>query len=193
MTDTVERAEQRWGAAEARALDVLALPGPRRFSVVRSIALLVLPAVLVLVVGLAFPPGSAGRWTVAWTGSVAYAVVLVASLMLATRDRRRGRVSLPVTDVLLPLEQDAVRRVIRERERAPEDRLDIVRATAVQGVRTPAIVLQAALVTFGAAGVLVADDFWLVSAGWAVAGLVTGALSIRSAFLAQRYLDHRPC
>ncbi len=133
MTDTVERAEQRWGAAEARALDVLALPGPRRFSVVRSIALLVLPAVLVLVVGLAFPPGSAGRWTVAWTGSVAYAVVFVSTLMVATRERRRGRVSLPVTDVLLPLEQDAVRRVIRERERAPEDRLDIVRPPRSRG------------------------------------------------------------
>lgn len=190
MTDTVEGAEQRWAVARARAMDVLVLPAPRRFSVALAIALIVLPAVLVLVVGLAFPPYSTGRWAVAWTGSLAYAVVLAASLAVESGNRRRGRVSPPVTDVLLPREQHAVRRVIRERERAPEDRLDIVRAAAVQRARTPTIALQAAIVTFGAAAVLVAGDFWLLNAGWAVVGLGSGAISVRSAFLAQRYLDH---
>lgn len=190
MTDTVERAEQRWAAAEARALDVLALPATRRFSVARATALLVLPAALVLVVGLVFPPDSTGRWVVAWTGLAAYTAVLIASLVVAARDRRRGRVSPPVTDVLLPREQDAVRRVVRECERAPEDRLDIVRAAAVQRARTPAIALHAAIVTFGAAAVLVAGDFWVLNAGWAAVGLGSGAISVRSAFLAQRYLDH---
>ncbi|MFJ4294952.1 hypothetical protein [Curtobacterium sp. NPDC089689] len=190
MTDTVERAEQRWAAAEARALDVLALPAPRRFSVARATALLVLPAALVLVVGLVFPPDSTGRWAIAWTGLVAYTAVLVASLVLAARDRRRGRVSPPVTDVLLPREQDALRRVIRERERAPEDRLDVVRATALQRVRTASTVLPAAIVTIGAAAALVAGDLWALNAGWAVVGLGSGAISIRSASTAQRYLAH---
>ncbi|WP_242090484.1 hypothetical protein [Curtobacterium sp. DN_7.5] len=192
MTDTVHRAEQRWAVADARAQDVLALPPPRRFPVVRASAMLVLPAAIVLVVGFAFPAGSTGRDVVAWTGAAGAALLLVAVIVAAIRGRRSPAGMLRVDEVLLPAERAALRRVVRLRERAPEDRLDVVRAVATQRVRRPVLGVWSVYSLVAAGAVVAGSAVWVLWLAWIVVAVVAAAAAIWSAAVAQRYLDLGP-
>ncbi|MFJ4221275.1 hypothetical protein [Curtobacterium luteum] len=192
MTDTVDRAEQRWAVAHDRARDVLALPAPRRFSVVRASALLVLPAAIVLAVGFAFPAGSTGRDVVAWAGAAGAALLLVSLVVAAIRGRRPRGGTLRVDEVLVPTERAALRRVIRLREHAPEDRLAVVRAVAIQRVRRPVLGVWSVYALVAAGAVVAGSAVWVLSLAWIVVAVVATAAAIWSAAVAQRYLDLGP-
>jgi Flp pilus assembly protein TadB len=178
-------ADWRWQVAAEQAHRVLSAQPSRRVSVPRTA--MVTGGALVLLIGLALVlgPGSVGRFVVAGAAAVIGLVVVIAD---AVRLARKQLVTRP----LLPRERSAVQRVIRRRATAPDDRLDVVRAAALQasgGIGLASACGQVLLFT----GIAFASPslgllFALVAALWAGNLFVL----LRNVVLANRYLDADP-
>lgn len=178
-------ADWRWHVAAEQANRVLSAQPPRRVSV--PIIATGAGGALVVLVGVAIVlgPGSVGRFVVAGVAAVIGLVIVIADAVRLARKQ-------PVTRPLLPRERSAVQRVIRRRETAPDDRLDVVRAAALQtsgGVGLTSACGQVLLFT----GIALASPslgllYALVAALW-VCNLV---VVLRSVVLANRYLEADP-
>lgn len=143
MTDTAAAAEWRWARAHEQARLVLAAAPPRWVSLPWLAAALVVTLVVLVGVALASGPESTVRWAVAIAGVVAGFGVLVFETARMVRGRTRHPEEQPVGRALSGRERYAVDRVIRGRTVAPDDRLDVVRATARQTAAGRALVAVA--------------------------------------------------
>ncbi len=128
-------AEHRWDLAEQRARLVLRRfaagrgPRPARRALLVSVSVVVELALLVTAVVL--PPDAPVRWLLATVVASVALIVFIASVIVAVR--RRGTPDRqPVIGSLSAREQRAVKRVVRGRGTAPDDRRTVVRAAAVQ-------------------------------------------------------------
>lgn len=98
----------------------------------------------------------------------------------------------PVTQPLSAQERHAVARVIRRREQAPSDRLDVVRAAALQNAGGLAIPSAAGPVILVTAVAVSGSSFWVVYLGLGIAFAVATAIALRDVALARRYLAAEP-
>ncbi|WP_141718922.1 hypothetical protein [Curtobacterium sp. ER1/6] len=196
MSDTVAAAEHRWDLAEQRARLVLRRfaagrgPRPARRALLVSVSVVVELALLVTAVVL--PPDAPVRWLLATVVASVALIVFIASVIVAVR--RRGTPDRqPVIGSLSAREQRAVKRVVRGRGTAPDDRRTVVRAAAVQMAAADGLpglyaypVLWSAL---AASGVSSLSVLYLLPAVAAVGSLVGTA---RDAALARRLLADEP-
>lgn len=192
MTDTAPQAEWRWTLAEHQARLVLRHPAPRRPSL--PVVAVVLAVAVVALVGtaLASAPDSTGRWVSAIVGTSVGVVLVFVDVVRAVRARSRHPDLTPVTKHLTPRERSAVQRVIRGRVQAPADRVDVVRASAMQtagGLTIPAAAGQLLVFT----GIAVSGvTFWPLYAVVATLWAVPVVVALRDVALARRYLDRAP-
>ncbi|OEI68373.1 hypothetical protein Cus16_2044 [Curtobacterium sp. ER1/6] len=189
-------AEHRWDLAEQRARLVLRRfaagrgPRPARRALLVSVSVVVELALLVTAVVL--PPDAPVRWLLATVVASVALIVFIASVIVAVR--RRGTPDRqPVIGSLSAREQRAVKRVVRGRGTAPDDRRTVVRAAAVQMAAADGLpglyaypVLWSAL---AASGVSSLSVLYLLPAVAAVGSLVGTA---RDAALARRLLADEP-
>lgn len=153
-------------------------------SVVVELALLVTAVVL--------PPDAPVRWLLATVVASVAMIVFIASVIVAVR--RRGTPDRqPVIGSLSAREQRAVKRVVRGRGTAPDDRRTVVRAAAVQMAAADGLpglyaypILWSAL---AASGVSTFSVLYLLPAVAAVGSLVG---TVRDAALARRLLADEP-
>lgn len=153
-------------------------------SVVVELALLVTAVVL--------PPDALVRWLLATVVASVALIVFIASVIVAVR--RRGTPDRqPVVGSLSAREQRAVKRVVRGRGTAPDDRRTVVRAAAVQMAAADGLpglyaypILWSAL---AASGVSTLSVLYLLPAVAAVGSLVG---TVRDAALARRLLADEP-
>lgn len=153
-------------------------------SVVVELALLVTAVVL--------PPDAPVRWLLATVVASVALIVFIASVIVAVR-RRGTPDGQPVIGSLSAREQRAVKRVVRGRGTAPDDRRTVVRAAAVQMAAADGLpglyaypILWSAL---AASGVSTFSVLYLLPAVAAVGSLVG---TVRDAALARRLLADEP-
>ncbi|WP_336697779.1 hypothetical protein [Curtobacterium sp. USHLN213] len=191
MTDTAARAASRWALAEERARLVLDAQPPSRLPIA-TLTFAFAAAVLALIAAaLVFAPDSDGRWVAATVGvGVGFAVVILDSSRTFRSSRRPER--LPVTRSLSGRERHAVDRAIRGRVDAPDERLDVVRATAVQSSSGRALLSTGGglvlLTSVAVSNIL----FWPLYLAAAIAAAVAVGFGFRDVVVARRYLAGDP-
>lgn len=192
MTDTAAQAAWRWQQADDAARLVLATGAPKRAPVPMLAAVLVAGVALLIVAALLNAPGSTGRWVVATVAAVVGISLVAVDVVRAVRGRAWHPERLPVGRSLTDRERRAVGRAIRGRVAAPDDRSEVVRATAVQrsgGRGLLSVIGQFVLLTgFAVSGAV----FWFVYLAAAVAAAVALAVALLDVLAAQRYLDAHP-
>lgn|GEM_PF-3413402 len=192
MTDTAAAAEWRWALAAERAERVLDGDAQPRVSLPLVAGALVVAVGALVVVATSFGPDDVGRWLTAIVGAVTGLLVVVVEVVRALRERARPSAEEPVMKGLLRREQSAVVRSIRRRSPVPDDRLDVVRATAVQQARgrtLPAACAQPLVWTgLAVSGV----DLWQVYAVLAMLWVLIAATTFREVLLARRFLGPEP-
>ena len=187
MTDTAAAAEWRWTQAAEQARLVLATAPPRWVSLSRLAGVLVVALVLLVGIALAFGPDSTVRWAVAMGGGVAGLGVVVETIR-TVRARTRHPEWEPVTKSLSGRERYAVERVIRGRVVAPDDRLDVVRATARQTAAGRAVVAVVGQLLLFTSIAVSGTGFWIIYVAVAIASLVAVVFAFRSVVVARRYV-----
>ncbi|MFJ3035150.1 hypothetical protein ACIPC2_12165 [Curtobacterium pusillum] len=191
MTDTAAAAEWRWTQAAEQARLVLATAPPRWVSLPRLAGVLVVTLVLLVGIALAFGPDSTVRWAVAIGGSVAGLGVVVVETIRTVRARTRHPEWEPVTKLLSGRERYAVERVVRGRAVAPDDRLDVVRATARQTAAGRAVVAVVGQLVLFTSIAVSGIGFWMIYVAVAIAWLVAVVFAFRSVIVARRYVAAR--
>ncbi|OII24212.1 hypothetical protein BIV03_10305 [Curtobacterium sp. MCBA15_016] len=191
MTDTAARAASRWALAEERARLVLDAQPPRRLPIATLTVAFAAAVLALIAAALVFAPDSDGRWVAATVGvGVGFAVVILDSSRTFRSSRHPER--LPVTRSLSGRERHAVDRAIRGRVDAPDERLDVVRATAVQSSSGRALLSTGGglvLLTSVAVSNIV---FWPLYLAAAIAAAVAVGFAFRDVVVARRYLAGDP-
>lgn len=192
MTDTAAQAEWRWALAEHQARLVFEHPAPRRRSLPLIAGAVAVAVVALVGTALTFAPESTGRWVTGIVGMVVGLALVLTDVVRTARARSRHPELAPVTKHLSPRERSAVQRAIRGRVRAPEDRVDVVRASALQvagGLVIPSSAGQLLLFTgIAVSGVTLWPLYTVVATLWAVPLVI----ALRDAALARRYLERAP-
>lgn len=190
MSDTELQTARRWERADEQARAVLAAAPPRPASISIVLAITVVVLAVQVASAVVFAPGSTGRFVMLVVGALAGFGVVITDAVRARRAGRRGTV--PVTRSLSRRERHAVDRAVRRRVLAPDDRLSVVRAAAVQtasGRALPAVVgnvvLFTALATSGVA-------FWYLYLSCAIVAVVALVIATSDVFVARRYLAGDP-
>lgn len=191
MTDTAALAASRWALAEERARLVLDAQPPRRLPIATLTVAFAAAVLALIAAALVFAPDSDGRWVAATVGvGVGFAVVILDSSRTFRSSRHPER--LPVTRSLSGRERHAVDRAIRGRVDAPDERLDVVRATAVQSSSGRALLSTGGglvLLTSVAVSNIV---FWPLYLAAAIAAAVAVGFAFRDVVVARRYLAGDP-
>lgn len=191
MTDTAARAASRWALAEERARLVLDAQPPRRLPIATLTVAFAAAVLALIAAALVFAPDTNGRWVTATVGvGVGFAVVILDSSRTSRSSRHPER--LPVTRSLSGRERHAVDRAIRGRVDAPDERLDVVRATAVQSSSGRALLSTGGglvLLTSVAVSNIV---FWPLYLAAAIAAAVAVGFAFRDVVVARRYLAGDP-
>ncbi|MFJ3320113.1 hypothetical protein [Curtobacterium sp. NPDC086286] len=191
MTDTAARAASRWALAEERARLVLDSQPPRRLPIATLTVAFAAAVLALIAAALVFAPDSDGRWVAATVGvGVGFAVVILDSSRTFRSSRHPER--LPVTRSLSGRERHAVDRAIRGRVDAPEERVDVVRATAVQSSSGRALLSTGGglvlLTSVAVSNIL----FWPLYLAAAIAAAVAVGFGFRDVVVARRYLAGDP-
>lgn len=191
MTDTAARAASRWALAEERARLVLAAPPPRRLPIATLTVAFAAALLALIAAAQVFAPDSDGRWVAATVGvGVGFAVVILDSSRTFRSSRHPER--LPVTRSLSGRERHAVDRAIRGRVDAPDERRDVVRATAVQSSSGRALLSTGGglvlLTSVAVSNIL----FWPLYVAAAIAAAVAVGFGFRDVVVARRYLADDP-
>jgi uncharacterized membrane protein YqjE len=191
MTDTAARAASRWALAEERARLVLDAQPPRRLPIATLTVAFAAAVLALIAAALVFAPDSDGRWVAATVGvGVGFAVVILDSSRTFRSSRHPER--LPVTRSLSGRERHAVDRAIRGRVDAPDERLDVVRATAVQSSSGRALLSTGGglvlLTSVAVSNIL----FWPLYLAAAIAAAVAVGFGFRDVVVARRYLAGDP-
>lgn len=189
MTDTAAAAEWRWTQADEQARLVLESDPRHRASIPLALGVLAAAELVLVVVALSFDPESVGRWVTAMVGAVVGLAVVIVEVIRTVVDGARYPERQAVIKGLLTREQSAVSRAIRRRSPVPDDRLDVVRAAAVQQARGRTLPAACAPFLLWTALAVSGADLWpmytAVAALWGVAGIH----AFREVLLARRYLD----
>ncbi|WP_144710352.1 hypothetical protein [Curtobacterium pusillum] len=191
MTDSAAQAEGRWALADEQAQRALAGPAPRRVSL-PIVAGGGVSLVVLIGVALSFPPESTGRLVTGVVGAAAGFGLFFTDAVRAIRDRSRRPERTAVTKSLSPREQRAVQRVIRRRQEAPDDRLDVVRAAAAQAAAGRGLPMTVGLVLAWTSGASMGTPTSIPYAVVAGIGVVTTIVALRDVVLARRYLAETP-
>lgn len=191
MTDTAALAASRWALAEERARLVLDAQPPRRLPIATLTVAFAAAVLALIAAALVFAPDSDGRWVAATVGvGVGFAVVILDSSRTFRSSRHPER--LPVTRSLSGRERHAVDRAIRGRVDAPDERLDVVRATAVQSSSGRALLSTGGglvlLTSVAVSNIL----FWPLYLAAAIAAAVAVGFAFRDVVVARRYLAGDP-
>jgi uncharacterized membrane protein YqjE len=191
MTDTAARAASRWALAEERARLVLDAQPPRRLPIATLTVAFAAAVLALIAAALVFAPDSDGRWVAATVGvGVGFAVVILDSSRTFRSSRHPER--LPVTRSLSGRERHAVDRAIRGRVNASDERLDVVRATAVQSSSGRALLSTGGglvlLTSVAVSNIL----FWPLYLAAAIAAAVAVGFGFRDVVVARRYLASDP-
>jgi hypothetical protein len=192
MTDTATQVAWRWALADEQAQLVLDGPAPRRISLPLFVGALAVALAALIGVALSFPPESTGRLITAVVGAAAGFGLFFADVVVAIRDRSRRPDRTAVTKSLSAREQRAVQRVIRRREDAPGDRVDVVRAAATQTAAGRFLPMTSGLLLAWTAGATTAAPPSILYAVVAGFGAVTTVVAFRDVVLARRYLAEKP-
>ncbi|MGN6408652.1 MAG: hypothetical protein ACTHMH_09905 [Curtobacterium sp.] len=191
MTDTAARAGARWTLADEQARIVLDARPTRRLSIA-AVTVVVAAAVIGLVVAaLVFPLDSDGRSATAVVGAVVGLAVVIIDATLTYRSRRPPE-RVPVTRGLSGRERHAIDRVIRGRLVAPAERLDIVRATAVQSSGGRALLSTGGYVVLLTSTAVAGGFPWPLYVAAAIAAAVAFGFAVHDVVVARRYLDGDP-
>lgn len=117
--------------------------------------------------------------------------MVVVETIRTVRARTRHPEWEPVTKSLSGRERYAVERVIRGRAVAPDDRLDIVRATARQTAAGRAVVAVVGQLVLFTSIAVSGIGFWMIYVAVAIAWLVAVVFAFRSVIVARRYVAAR--
>ncbi|MFJ2979367.1 hypothetical protein ACIPEP_10960 [Curtobacterium sp. NPDC087082] len=191
MTDTAARAASRWALAEERARLVLDAQPPRRLPIATLTVAFAAAVLALIAAALVFAPDSDGRWVAATVGvGVGFAVVILDSSRTFRSSRHLER--LPVTRSLSGRERHAVDRAIRGRVDAPDERLDVVRATAVQSSSGRALLSTGGGLVLLTSVAVSNIFFWPLYLAAAIAAAVAVGFGFRDVVVARRYLAGDP-
>ncbi|MCT9620021.1 hypothetical protein [Curtobacterium sp. C2H10] len=191
MTDTAARAASRWALAEERARLVLDAQPPRRLPIATLTVAFAAAVLALIAAALVFAPDSDGRWVAATVGvGVGFAVVILDSSRTFRSSRHPER--LPVTRSLSGRERHAVDRAIRGRADAPDERLDVVRATAVQSSSGRALLSTGGWLVLMTSVAVSSIFFWPLYLAAAIAAAVAVGFGFRDVVVARRYLTGDP-
>jgi hypothetical protein len=191
MTDTAARAGARWALADEQARIELDAQPPRRLSIAAVVVVIAAAVIGLAVVALVSPPDSDKRSATAVVGAVVGLAVVVIDATLTYRSRRHPE-RVPVTRALSGRERHAIDRVVRGRLVAPDERLDTVRATAVQSSGGRALLSTGGFLVLPTSTAVSGGFPWPLYVAAAFAAAVAFGFAVRDVVVARRYLDGDP-
>ncbi|MDP4332640.1 hypothetical protein Q7F20_04605 [Curtobacterium sp. A7_M15] len=191
MTDTAARAGARWALADEQARIVLDARPPRRLSIAAVVVVVAAAVIGLAVVALVSPLDSDGRVATTAAGAVIGLAVVIVDASRTYRSRRHPE-RLPVTRALSGRERHAIDRVVRGRLVAPDERLGIVHAAAVQSSSGRALLSTGGFLVLLTSTAVAGGFPWPLYVAAAFAAAIAFGFAVRDVVVARRYLDGHP-
>lgn len=165
---------------------------PRRIPAALVLGALAVVIVALVVTAVTLPSDAVGRYVFCMTVACLGLCAVVVDLVVGVIARRRGTGRDPVVKPLSRREQSAVRRAITGRVAAPENRLVVVRAAAVQTATGAGLVSASGrLLVFTALSVS-STALWFVYVVVAALAFVALVVVVHQVAAARQYLDAHP-